>query len=316
MNQKKIIAVFGATGAQGGGLARAILSDPNSEFSVRAITRATHSDKAKELEAMGAELVNADIDNPEDLKRALEGAYGAFFVTFFWAHFSPETENTHAQNFAKAAKEAGIRHAIWSTLEDTRKWYPLDDTRMPTLNGQYKVPHFDGKGAADHYFTDYGVPTTFLMAAYYWENLIYFGMGPKRGQDGTLSITFPMGEAKMAGIAAEDIGKCAYGVFKKGQSLIGKYVGIAGDQLTLGDMASKMSDALGEPVHYNAVTPAMYRGFGFPGAEDLGNMFQFYAEQEKYLEEGRDPKLSRQLNPDLQDFDTWLKENARRLPLE
>ncbi len=316
MAQKKIIAVFGATGAQGGGLARAILNDPNSEFAVRVVTRAVHSDKAKALEAMGAELVNADIDNPEDIRKALQGAYGAFFVTFFWAHYSPELENKHASDFAKAAKAAGLKHVIWSTLEDTRNWYPLDDDRMPTLNGQYKVPHFDGKGSSDHFFTDAGVPVTFLRASYYWDNLIYFGMGPKRGTDGKLSITLPMGDKKMGGIGAEDIGRCAYGIFKKGTELVGKYVGIAGEQLTGGQMAAKLSHALGEEVAYHSITPAVYRSFGFPGAEDLGNMFQFYAEQEKYLDDARDPKISKQLNPQLQDFDAWLKDNAKRIPLE
>ena len=316
MTQKKIIAVFGATGAQGGGLARAILNDPNSEFAVRVVTRAVHSDKAKALEAMGAELVEADIDKPVELKKALKGAYGAFFVTFFWAHYSPELENKHAQDFAKAAKEDGLKHVIWSTLEDTRKFYPLDDDRMPTLNGQYKVPHFDGKGASDHYFTDNGVPTTFLMAAFYWENMIYFGMGPKRGADGKLAITLPMGDKKMAGIGAEDIGRCAYGVFKNGPEYIGKYVGIAGEQLTGQQMAHKLSKSLGEEVAYNSITPATFRSFGFPGAEDLGNMFQFYAEQEKYLDDARDPKLSRKLNPSLQDFDHWLADNGKKIPLD
>jgi uncharacterized protein YbjT (DUF2867 family) len=316
MSQKKIIAVFGATGAQGGGLARAILNDPHSEFAVRVVTRAVHSDKAKALEAMGAELVEADIDNPEDLRKALKGAYGAFFVTFFWSHYSPELENKHAEEFAKAAKADGLQHVIWSTLEDTRKWYPLDDDRMPTLNGQYKVPHFDGKGGSDHYFTDHGVPTTFLLASFYWDNLIYFGMGPKRGADGKLTFTLPMGDKKMAGIGAEDIGRCAYGIFKKGAELVGKYVGIAGEQLTGDQMAHKLSKAIGEEVKYNAITPAVYRSFGFPGAEDLGNMFQFYAEQEKYLDDARDPKISRQLNSHLQDFDAWLKDNAKRIPLE
>ncbi|HZV45591.1 MAG TPA: NmrA/HSCARG family protein [Saprospiraceae bacterium] len=316
MTQKKIIAVFGATGAQGGGLARAILNDPNSEFAVRVVTRAVHSDKAKALEAMGAELVEADIDKPVELKKALKGAYGAFFVTFFWAHYSPELENKHAQDFAKAAKEDGLKHVIWSTLEDTRKFYPLDDDRMPTLNGQYKVPHFDGKGASDHYFTDNGVPTTFLMAAFYWENMIYFGMGPKRGADGKLAITLPMGDKKMAGIGAEDIGRCAYGVFKNGPEYIGKYVGIAGEQLTGQQMAHKLSKSLGEEVAYNSITPATFRSFGFPGAEDLGNMFQFYAEQEKYLDDARDPKLSRKLNPTLQDFDHWLADNGKKIPLD
>lgn len=316
MTQKKIITVFGATGAQGGGLARAILQDPNSEFAVRAVTRAIYSDKAKELKDMGAEIVYGDIDNEGDLEFALRGAYGAFFVTFFWAHYSPELENEHVQKFARAAKAAGIKHAIWSTLEDTRKWYPLDDDRMPTLNGIYKVPHFDGKGAADHYFADYGVPTTYLMAAFYWDNMIYFGMGPKRGEDGKLTFTLPMADKKMAGIASEDIGKCAYGIFKKGPELAGQYVGIAGEQLTGEQMAQKLSRAIGQEVHYHAVPPAVYRSFGFPGAEDLGNMFQFYTEQEAYLDGARDPNISRQLNPQLKNFDTWLKENAAKIPLE
>ena len=90
MSQKKIITIFGATGAQGGGVARAILNDSNSAFAVRAVTRDTNSDKAAALAKMGAEVIAADIDDKESMKRALEGAYGAYFVTFFWAHYSPE----------------------------------------------------------------------------------------------------------------------------------------------------------------------------------------------------------------------------------
>ena len=316
MSHKKIIAVFGATGAQGGGLARAILNDPHSEFAVRVVTRAVHSDKAKALQAMGAEIVEADIDKPEEIRKALEGAYGAFFVTFFWAHYSPELENKHAKDFADASKAAGLKHVIWSTLEDTRQWYPLDDDSMPSLNnGQYKVPHFDGKGSSDHFFTDAGVPTTFLMAAYYWENLIYFGMGPKRGADGKLSITFPMGDKKMAGIAAGDIGKCAYGIFKKGSSMIGKTIGIAGEHISCADMAEELSEVYGEKVKYNMVPPAVFRSFGFPGAEDLGNMFQYYQEFADEFADARDIKEAKELNPSLQSFGEWLKDNASKIPL-
>ena len=152
MAQKKIITVFGATGAQGGGVAHAILLDPNSEFAVRAVTRNPGSDKAKELSSMGAEVVSADIDDKQSIIKALDGAYGAYFVTFFWEHFSPEKEYAEARNLAEAAKEAGVQHVIWSTLEDTRKWMPLEDDRMPTLQGKYKVPHFDAKGEADQVF--------------------------------------------------------------------------------------------------------------------------------------------------------------------
>ena len=216
MAEKRIIVVVGATGAQGGGLVHAILSDARGGFSTRALTRDVNSDKAKELAKLGAEVVAADVDDVESLKRAFDGAYGAYCVTFFWAHFSPEKELAEAINMAQAAKQAGIEHVIWSTFEDTRKWVPLSDNRMPTLMGKYKVPHFDAKGAANQVFTDLGLPVTFLLTSFYWDNFIYFGMGPKKGPDGKLAITLPMGDKKLPGIAAEDIGRCAYGIFEQG----------------------------------------------------------------------------------------------------
>jgi uncharacterized protein YbjT (DUF2867 family) len=315
MKEKKIITVFGATGAQGGGLVRAILNDRNSEFSVRAVTRDPGSDKAKELISLGAEVVAGDVDDVQSLKLALKDAYGAYFVTFFWSHFSPEKEMEEAKNMAEAAKESGLKHVIWSTLEDVRKWVPIDDDRIPTLHGKYKVPHFDGKGASDHFFLDAGVPVTFMLASYYWENLIYFGMGPKRGTDGKLAITFPMGDKKMAGISAGDIGKCAYGIFKKGPELVGKRIGIAGDHLTCREMAEAMTNALGEEVSYNEVTPEQYRGFGFQGADDLGNMFQFYRDFDEVCNTTRDLKFSKELNPSIKSFGMWLAENAKRISL-
>jgi len=124
-----------------------------------------------------------------------------------------------------------------------------------------------------------------------------------------------MADRKLAGIAAEDIGKCAYGIFRKGAEAIGKTIGIAGEQLTGAQMASAMSQALGREVVYNAVTPAQYRGFGFPGAEDLGNMFQFYAEFEEYFCGARSVEVSRALNPELQGFADWLGRNGGRIPL-
>ena len=316
MTQKKIIVVFGATGAQGGGVARAILSDNKSDFAVRAVTRNPESDKAKELARLGAEVVSADVDDVQSIKKVLAGAYGAYFVTFFWDHFSPEKEMQEVRNMAEAAKEAGLKHAIWSTLEDVRKFIPLSDDRMPTLQGKYKVPHFDAKGESNQFFIDEGVPTTFLLTTYYWENMIYFGMGPKRGADGKLSITFPMGDKKMAGIAAADIGKCAYGIFKKGDAYIGKKVGISGDHNTCAELAALLSKAIGEEVTYNEVTPAQYRSFGFPGADDLGNMFQFYRDFEDYFTGSRDLKFSKELNPELQSLEMWIKANINRIPLD
>jgi uncharacterized protein YbjT (DUF2867 family) len=316
MADTKTIAVVGATGAQGGGLVRAILADPSGGFRARAITRDVNSGKAKELAKLGAEVVAADIDDEKSLERALAGAHGAYFVTFFWAHFSPDKEKAEVRAMARAAKAAGTRHAVWSTLEDTRQWVPLSDDRMPTLMGEYKVPHFDAKGESNKVFTELGVPTTFMNTSFYWDNFIHFGMGPKKGPDGRLAITLPMGDRKLPGIAAEDIGKCAYGIFRKGGEYIGKALGIAGEHLSGAQMAAAFTQALGQPVGYNAVTPAAFRGFGFPGAEDLGNMFQFKHDFEEMYCGARSLAESRALNPELQTFAQWLAKHKAQVPLE
>lgn len=317
MSEKKIIAVLGATGAQGGGLVRSILADKSGDFTARALTRDVNSDKAKALADLGTEVVAVDIDNYESLKNAFDGAYGVFAVTFFWEHFSPAKENAQAESIAKAAKAAGVKHIIWSTLEDTRNWVPLSDNRMPSLgDGKYKVPHFDGKGESNKYFTEQNLPVTFLLTSFYWDNFIYFGMGPKKGPDGKLAITIPMGDKKLPGIAAADIGKSAFGIFKKGNEFIGKTVGISGGHLTGKQMADSFTKALGQEVVYNAVPFDVFRSFGFPGADDLGNMFQFKHDFEDYFCGVRSIDFSKSINPSLQSFDQWLEENKTKIPLE
>ena len=316
MGTKKIITIFGATGAQGGGLARSILADRDGPFSVRAVTRDVNSDAARALAKAGAEVVAANLDDAAAVERAFAGAYGAYCVTFFWAHFSPERELAEARLMAQAARAAGLQHVIWSTLEDTRRWMRLDDPRMPTLMGRYKVPHFDAKGEADQLFRDAGVPTTFLLTSFYWDNLIFFGSGPKPAADGKLDFVLPMGQAKLPGIAAEDIGRCAHGVFRRGAELIGKTVGIAGEHLTGAEMAAALTRALGREVRHLDVPPDVYRGFGFPGADDLGNMFQFKRDFNADFCAARSIEASRALNPQLQTFSQWLGANAQRIPLE
>lgn len=316
MNEKKIIAVVGATGAQGGGLAKAILSDPESGFTVRAITRDVNSDKAKALADMGAEVVSADIDDIAQVRKAFEGAHGAYCVTFFWAHMQPQKEYDEAKIMAQAAKDAGVKHTIWSTLEDTRLSIPLEDNRMPTQMGKYKVSHFDAKGEADHFFVDANIPVTFLLTSFYYENFIYFGMGPKKGPDGKYYITFPLGKRRMSAIAAEDIGKCAFGIFKRGNDLTGKRVGIAGEHLTGDEMASSFTKALGTEVLYNAVSADTYRSFGFPGADELGNMFQYYHDFSDEFSGRRELKFARTLNPELQTFEQWLMKNKNMIKLD
>jgi uncharacterized protein YbjT (DUF2867 family) len=192
----------------------------------------------------------------------------------------------------------------------------LTDDRMPTLMGKYKVPHFDAKGEADRFFIESGVPATLLSTSFYWDNFIHFGMGPSPGSDGVLAITLPMGDKKLPGIATEDIGKCAYAIFKRGDALAGKNVGIAGEHLTGTEMASAFSKALGKQVRYNDVPPEVYRSFGFPGADDLGNMFQFKRDFNELFCGARSVQATRELNPELQTFGDWLARNKHRIPIQ
>jgi uncharacterized protein YbjT (DUF2867 family) len=312
MADKKIIAVVGATGTQGGGLVRAILADPNGGFAARAITRDVSKDKAQALKAGGAELVQADLDNVESLKKAFAGAYGVYGVTNFWEHFSGEKEKQQAKNIADAARAAGVKHVIWSTLEDTRKLMSADDKRMPMLQDKYRVPHFDAKAEADAYFS--GLPVTYLVVSFYWDNLYLFSLAPKKDKDGVYGWTYPMGTAKLPGIAAEDIGKAAYGIFKAGGQYIGKTVGIAGESLSFDEMSDKLSKGLGiSPVKYNAVDANVFRSWGFPGADEYGNMFQVYRDFEKEVNAARSIPATKALNPSLQSFDQWLASNKSKV---
>ncbi len=311
----KIIAVTGATGAQGGGLIRAILADPEGGFTARAITRNPDSEAARSLASQGAQIVPGDLDDEASLTRAFAGAHGAFCMTNFWEHFSPEREKAQAANLARAARASGIAHAIWSTLEDVRGYVPLDDEHIPTLAGGYKVPHMDAKGESNHLFAQAEVPTTYLYTSFYWDNMISFGMGPARDENGTLTITLPLAEAKLPSIAAGDIGACAYGIFRQGERWIGQSVGVAGGHLSGADLAAGLSGALGQDVQYRAVSPAAYSAFGFPGADELANMFQFNTEFATDYCSARELSVSRGLNPEMTSFERWLEQNADRIPL-
>ncbi|MCS7476946.1 NmrA/HSCARG family protein [Umezawaea endophytica] len=309
MSDKKIIAVLGSTGAQGGGLVRAILDDPDGPFTARAITRDAGTAKARALAERGAEVVEASLEDEDSLRRAFEGAHGVYVVTNFWESFSADVELAQAATAARAVKAAGVAHVVWSTLEDTRDVIPVSDPRVPVLQERYTVPHFDAKAEADAFFRDSGVPTTYLRTTFYWEGFTQ-GSGPTRGEDGRLVLTLPMGEARLAGVAAEDIGRTAYGIFAAGQEYVGKTVSIAGDHLTGEQYAAAFADALGEPVDYRPLTHDQLRSLGVPAGEELGNMFQFYVEGEQDFVGARDLDRVRALNPRLQSFRGWLDEHV------
>jgi uncharacterized protein YbjT (DUF2867 family) len=324
MSDKKIIAVVGATGAQGGGLARAILADPAGPFTVRALTRNADSAKAREFAAQGAEVVEADLDDEASVRRAFAGAYGAFVVTNYWVQRTPEQERARtratmeldqAAIAARAAKHAGLKHVVWSTLEDSRPHFQRLGSVVPDVFDGYKVPHFDAKNEANAAFTDLGVPTTFLQTTFYYESFLV-GQGPHRDENGELVLTNPMDDKVMSLVAADDIGKTALGIFRRGEEFVGKTVSIAGTHATGAELADKFTAALNEKVTYRPPTHDQVRASGQPGALEIANMFQFYADASDYFVGARKLDLVRELNPELRSLDSWLDEHKDEIPLD
>jgi len=313
-SSQRIIAVVGATGTQGGSVARAILGDRERAFALRAVTRKPTSDRARALADQGADVVYGDADDLTSMTTAFAGAFGAYCMTDFWGGSGdPERERLQGVAMADAARAAGVQHVIWSTLEDTRRYMALADDRMPTLLGKYKVPHFDGKGSADEAFTRLGVPTTFYLTSFYWDNFLNFaGMGLRKDAHGELFLAMPLADKRLPGIAADDIGLCALGIFKDAGSR-GQTIGVAGEHLTGAQMADGLARALGRPVRYVDVDPAVYRTWDFPAAPELSNMLQFKRDFQHVFCGSRSVERSRQLNPALQTFDEWLSRHGAAL---
>lgn len=160
-----------------------------------------------------------------------------------------------------------------------------------------------------------GAPVSYLAVSFYWENLIHFGMGPARAADGRLKFTLPLGDLALAGIGAEDVGPAAYGLFKQGEAAVGKWVGIAGEQLTGVEMASAMKKQLARDITYDPLSFDAYRNLATAGADDLGNMFQYYFEFNREVNGARDVEATRVLHPGLMSFGAWLERHGKRIPI-
>lgn len=311
---KKVIAVIGGTGHQGIGLIRAIMADGDrSEFSVRAITKETTTETANWLKKSGIEVRDVDINDEQALTEALKGCYAVYAVTFYWQHMNPEEELRQARNIANAAKKNGIKHVVWSTLEDTRE--AMKNSTIPKFNEKYTVPPFDTKAEGDRFFVESGVPTTFFITPFYWDNFIDMGMEPKKATDGNYELLLPMGNKRLAGMAAEDVGRCALTLFKKPDEYVNKRIGVRSEALTVKEMAEKMSKAMGKTIRYREIALDEYRRLGFPAAKDLGNMFQYYQECEEEVVKLRCADMARKLNPNVMSFDQWLAKYKEHIPL-
>jgi len=295
---KKTILVNGATGRQGGSVARHLLRDGN--FAVRALTRNPESEKALELKSLKAEIVQGDHDNIESLKNSLKGCYGAFGITSFWEHFEKEYEQ--GKNLVDAVASSNIEHFVFGSLPYAHK----------ISDGRYEVPHFDIKGKLVEYINSLGLKTTILLTTFYYENFLSV-FRPQKQEDGTYAFGFPQGDTKLATFSVEDLGGIVTTIFNNPDKFIGRTVGTVGEDQPPAKYAEIMSKTLGKKVVYNHIPREIFIGFGFPRAEDLANMFEF----NRYYLENRQKDLdeSRQLYPGMQSFKEWMESNKEKFPI-
>jgi uncharacterized protein YbjT (DUF2867 family) len=299
MSDKKIL-VLGATGAQGGGVARHLLA--SGDVSVRCLTRNPNSDKAAALASAGAEVLKGDLDNIDSVFAAAKGCWGVFAVTNFWEHFGKEKEFQQGKNVVDAVSQAGVEHMVFSTLPHVSK----------ITKGALDVPHFDGKGQIEEYARTTGAGATFLHVAFYYENWLSF-FPPQKQEDGSFVFGFPQGDTKLAAVCVEDVGGVVAGIFNDPSRYKDKVVGAVGDDLPAANYANMMSRALGKQIVYNYIPRDVFASFEFPGAEDLANMFEYnrlhIPDRQADLEE------SRLLYPRMQSFETWIRANKTKFNL-
>ena len=295
MADRRTILVTGATGAQGGGVARHLLK--GGKFRIRCLTRNPNSEKAAALAQSGAEVVKGDLADRRSVEAVLAGCYGCFGVTNFWEHFAGERQ--HGRNLVEAVKSTGLEHFVFSTLPSAKE----------ITKGAIAVPHLDIKADVEKYAREQRLGATFVNVAFYFENFLNY-FPPQRQADGTLAFGFPQGDTPLAGVAVEDLGGVVTAIFGRPGEFRDRTVGIVGDDLPGKQYAETMSRVLGQKVVYNHIPRETYAAFGFPAAQELADMFEF---NRLYIPERRtDMAESRALYPGMQSFEEWMKTNKQQ----
>ncbi len=255
---KKVIAVVGATGQQGGAVVRALQA--GKQFKVRALTR--NPGKHREL---ADEVVEADLNRPETLASAFNGAYGVFLVTNFQEHGTDELKQ--ATVAVRAAEDAGVKHFVWSTLPDVEA----------ISGGNFNVPHFTGKAKVDRIVKEAGFANhTFVIAPFYYQNLVG-ALAPQKQTDGSMTWALPL-DPTVRSIHMGDItelGDIVAGAFAHpDQAGHGEYLPLVGDFLSFNEIIDTLNRQ-GHNFSFNHVPKEIFAGL-FPGAAEIAEMFNYF----------------------------------------
>ena len=253
MNKDRdIILVTGATGNQGGAIARQLLADG---YQVRAMTRNLQGDKAKALAALGAQVVSGDLDDPQSLERALNGAWGAYAVQSNQVGVAREEEQ--GKRFAEIARETGIQHFVYSSVGSAQRGTG--------------IPHFENKWRVERKIRSLGFPSyTILRPVFFMENFLSPWLKPGI-MEGKLRLPLAP-ETGLQMIALEDIGKLGALAFKEHERMNGVEVDIAGDKRTLPETAEIISLAMDKKVVFERVPIEETKKM----SADLATMFEWF----------------------------------------
>jgi uncharacterized protein YbjT (DUF2867 family) len=287
----KLIAVTGATGQQGGAVARKLLVEG---WKVRALTRDVDKPAAQELASLGAEVVPGDMDNRAELDAAFQDAYGVFSVQNFWLpNVGFEGEIRQGKNVADAAKAAGVQHLVYSSVGSAHRGM-----------GQ---KHFDSKWQIEQYIHSLGVPYTILRPVAFFENFNWERAAILNGTFNALGLR-PEKERQL--ISVEDIAVFVALAFETPEQYLDKTIELAGDALTEAQLADTFAKVIGRPV--KATTPT---GGGWGDPEEMKAMLNFF-NGEAY---NADIPALRKLHPGLLTFEQYLRkngwENAEPIPM-
>ncbi len=297
------VLVLGATGAQGGSLARRLTqinrySHAGAPYAVRALTRNALSPAAAALSANGVEVLEGTLDSPRDLRAALDGCDLIFGVTNYWEHGGGEV--VHGLNLVDAVAAAGGPHLVLSSLPSARR-----------ISGELiDVPHFETKAVVERHARERIENLTVIHVAFYYENLLGW-LGPRPRPNGTLAFGFPQGTTPLAAVSAEDVGAVVEALFQHPDRFRGATIGVVGDDLPPANYAAAMSRALGAPVVYEPVTREDFARSAIPGAADLAAMFEL--NRRFILTRALDQAVTRRLHPGALSFADWAGINEVRL---